>query len=239
MLHKSIRKTALSNLSIVPSSGELSAGDIKDPYLLQKCFGFSTLERFFDFVLIDNSPGMNVLQESSIHASDEIFVPTELSQFATNGICEMQDMLMRRFPDDCSISKIIPNFYRNTKAHAAAILDLEEHFPGKVTRTAIPFDSVFDALVKERKVPFLHRLSSKAAAYYIKLIHELFDLEEQKTWEMVMEKRRERLSIEARKRFFKQRLESKEKSPLEKESILKEQEALAVLLPGPINSKPI
>jgi chromosome partitioning protein len=239
LLNKSIRKTSLSNLSIVPSSSELCAGDIKDPYLLQKCISFSTLERFFDFILIDNSPGMDVLQESSIHASDEIFVPTELSQFATNGICEMHDMLVRRFPDDCSISKIIPNFYRNTMAHDAAVFDLEEHFPGKVTRTAIPFDSVFETIVKERKILFSHHLSTKAAAYYIKLIHELFDLAEEKTWEMVMEKRRERISTEARKRFYTQRLERKRKLLLENERIVKEREALGVLPTGPLNNRPI
>lgn len=211
LLLKAIKKTTVSNLSVVSSSSDLCANDVKDPYLLQKCFAFSSLDHFYDFILIDNSPGMDVLQESSIHASGEIFVPTELSQFALNGICEMREMLARRFPNDCSISKIIPNFYRSTKPHDALILSLEEQFPGKVTKTAIPFDSVFDALAKERKILFLHRLSSKAAAFYIKLIHELFNLEEEKTWEMVMKKRRERMSMEARQRFFEQRLESKRK----------------------------
>jgi chromosome partitioning protein len=239
LFQKSIKKTTLSNLSVVPSSSELCAADIKDPYLLQKCFAYSSLEHSFDFILIDNSPGMDLLQESSIHASDEIFVPTELSQFAINGICEMRDMLMRRFPDDCSISKIIPNFYRNTKAQDAAIFDLEEHFPGKVTQTAIPFDSVFDTLVKERKTLFLHRLSSKAAAYYIKLIHELFNLEEEATWQMVMEKRKEHISTEARKRFLEQRLERKKKSLQENENLPKEQEVPPPLPSSPINSQPL
>jgi chromosome partitioning protein len=239
LLQKSIRKTTLSNLSIVPSSSELCVNDIKDPYLLQKCFVYSGLEHFFDFILIDNSPGMDVLQESSIHASDEIFVPTELSQFAINGIREMREMLMRRFPDDCSISKIIPNFYRNTKAQDAAIFNLNEHFPGKVTQTAIPFDSVFDALVKEQKILFSHRISSKAAAYYIKLIHELFNLEEEKTWQMVMEKRKERISTEARKRFLGQRLDSKKKFLPAYENIPKEPGAPASLPSGTINSQPL
>jgi hypothetical protein len=51
-------------------------------------------------------------------------------------------------------------------------------------------------------VLFLHRLSSKGAAYYLKLIHELFDLEEEKVWDMVIEKRNDRKKEDARQRFF-------------------------------------
>lgn len=205
----SIRKTSVANLDVVPSSHDLSVWDIRDPYMLQKCFAYLKLEQFYDYIIIDNSPGMDIIQESAIHASGEIFVPTELSQFALNGIHDMQEMLERRFRNECPISKIIPNFYRDIKAHDAFLLTLQESFPGKVTKTAIPFDSVFDTLVKEGKILFIHRLSSKAAAYYLKLMHELFDLEEEKTWTMVLDKRKEQLGNEARGRLIKMRLEGK------------------------------
>jgi chromosome partitioning protein len=211
---ESIRKTSVANLSVVPSSHELAVWDVKDPYLLQKCFAYLKLERKYDFVIIDNSPGMDIIQESAIHASDEIFVPMELSQFALNGIHDMQEMLTRRFKDECPITKIIPNFYRNIKAHDAFLLTLREDFPGKVTETAIPFDSVFDTLAKEGKILFIHRLSSKAAAYYLKLMHELFDLGEEETWAKVVDKRKKQLGKEATGRLVKMRMESKKDLPL-------------------------
>jgi chromosome partitioning protein len=212
---QSIRKTSVANLTVVPCSHELSVRDIRDPYLLQKIFSYLKLEEMYDFVIIDNSPGMDIIQESAIHASVEIFVPTELSQFALNGIHDMQEMLQRRFRNECPISKIIPNFYRNIKAHDAFLLTLQESFPGMVTCTAIPFDSVFDTLAKEGKILFVHRLSSKAAAYYLKLMHELFDLDEEKTWAMVMDKRNEQLNNEARERLIKMRLDSKKSIPFQ------------------------
>jgi chromosome partitioning protein len=209
VFQKAIRKTSVANLSVIPSSHELSVRDIRDPYMLQKCFAYLKLEQFFDYIIIDNSPGMDIIQESAIHASKEIFVPTELSQFALNGIRDMQEILQRRFHDECPITKIIPNFYRNIKSQDAFLLTLEETFPGRVTKTSIPFDSVFDTLAKEGKILFVHRLSSKAAAYYLKLMHELFDLEEEKTWAMVMDKRKEQLGNEARARLVKMRLEAR------------------------------
>jgi hypothetical protein len=122
----------------------------------------------------------------------------------------MQGMLEHRFHNEHSITKIIPNFYRNTKAHDAFILAFSERFPGRVAATALPFDSVFDTLVKEHKILFVHRLSSKVAAFYIKLIHELFGLDEETTWHMVMEKRTQRLNSEATGRLTKLRREMKE-----------------------------
>jgi chromosome partitioning protein len=213
LLLKAARKTNVPNLQVVPSSGQVSTRDIKDPMVLQKCFAYSRLERFYDFAIIDNSPGMDLLQEAAIYASNEIFVPTELSQFALDGIVEMQDTLSRRFGEEHGITKIIPNFYRNIKAHDAFALAFRERFPGKITATSIPFDSVFDSLVKEGKILFVHRLSSKAAAFYIKLMHELFDLDEQTTWNLVMSRRKERLGSEAAQRLVKLRQDLKNKAP--------------------------
>jgi cellulose biosynthesis protein BcsQ len=212
-LAKAVRKTSIDNLSVVPSTNELCVHDVRDSAILQKCFAFCALERAYDFVLIDNSPGIDILQEASIHASQEAFVPTELSQFALNGIGELDKLMSRRFPGGCRITKIIPNFYRTTKIHDLYIREFLERFPGRITATAIPFDSTFDTLVKERKVLFLHRLSSRAAAFYLKLVHELFELDEQKTWEMVMKKRQERLSFEARQRLLENRPDGRRRFP--------------------------
>ena len=62
------------------------------------------------------------------------------------------------------------------------------------------------------KVLLIHRLSSKAAAYYLKLVHDLFDLDEERTWELVIKKRQEQLNSEASDRLSEMRLEAKKRS---------------------------
>lgn len=200
----SIRETGLPNLHIVASQNELCNSDVRDPFILQKTILFCALYKFYDFILIDNQPGMDILQEASIHAADEIFIPTELSYFAVNGIREMHKIISGKFHPVCNISKIIPNFYKNTKLQNGYLTTLKQLFPGKVTETVIPYDMVFDTCMKKGKTLFIHRLYSKAAAYYLKLIHELFDLNEDETWEKVVEKRKTSLCSEARKRYYKQ-----------------------------------
>ncbi|MBD3345032.1 MAG: AAA family ATPase [Chitinivibrionales bacterium] len=204
-LLRAIRKTEIEDLHIITSSRHLRDSDVSDERHLKRVIDLCGLERFYDYVLIDNAPGLDRLQASAINASNEIFVPTELKQFAVNGIAEMEQILNERFPEGPKITKIIPNYYRDTKRHHSFIAALNTLFPGRVTQTAIPIDRVFDEIVIEGKILFLHRLYSKGAAYYLKLIHELFDLSEEKAWDQMMQKRKERISDEARERYYRQR----------------------------------
>ena len=201
---KAVRATEIPDLHIVTAASGLCDADVIDTEFLKRCIAACRLERFYDVVLIDNAPGMDRLQAAAINACNEIFVPTELKQFAVDGIVEIEKMLEDNFPHSAKISWIIPNFFRNTKRHNSFRAALEKLFPGKVVQTSIPNDPVFDEVITENKVLFLHRLASKGAAYYLKLIHELFDLEEEKVWDMVIEKKNECKKNEARQRFFNQ-----------------------------------
>ena len=199
-----IRQSDLPNLQVIMSHTRLCGQDIKDPYILQKTMTYTSLHRYYDFVLIDNSPGIDIIQASAIHAADEIFVPTELSYFAVNGLREMHAILKDKFRDACPITRIIPNFYRDTKQQNEYLDQISRLYPGKVTDTSLPYDSVFDLCMREGKTLFIHRLFSKAAAYYLKLIHELFNLSEDETWNQVRDKRNKKLSSEARSRYYQQ-----------------------------------
>jgi chromosome partitioning protein len=201
-LLQAIRKTELAGLHMITAEKQLCDSDIRDTALLKRVIRQCGLERFYDILLIDNAPGLDRLQGSAIRAADEIFVPTELRQFAVDGLVEMEETIAERYPDGAKISRIVPNFFKDTKRQRAFIGALQTMFPGKVTRTAIAIDPVFDEVVTDGKILFLHRLYSKGAAYYLKIIHELFDLDEETVWEQVMEKRTERMRNDARRRFF-------------------------------------
>ena len=210
----SIRETGLSNLHIITSQKELQHNDVKDPFILAKIIKFNDLGRFYDFILIDNPSGLDLLQEASIHASNEIFVPTDLSYFSINGIREMYSRMNAKFKNIYKISKIIPNGFRNNKPHKDYLSTLYKHFPDTVTKTYIPYDPVFDMCMKNGKTLFIHRLNSKAAANYLKMTHELFQLDEDETWKKVIGKQQKSLRAEARKRYFSQNGGTKNTKPI-------------------------
>jgi cellulose biosynthesis protein BcsQ len=201
---KSIIATEIDNLHIITAPARLSETDLHDTTILRSAIEKTQLERFYDFVLIDNAPGLDMLQSAAIRAADQLFVPTELKQFAVNGLTEMDRIISQTYPEGPRITKIIPNFFRNIKRHHTYLHALHRLFPDRLTDTAIPWDGVFDEIITEGKILFLHRLYSKGAAFYLKLIHELFDMEEDTVWDRVSEKRSLRLSHEARERFYAQ-----------------------------------
>jgi chromosome partitioning protein len=192
-LRHAIRPGILDNLHVIISGVDLSHTDVHDTLILKKALHFSRLDRFYHYVLIDNPPGVDNLQSASIRASDAIFVPTELSLFAMSGVRDLRAILARKFPETCGITKIVPNFYLNKPRYQSYLRQLNEMFPGKVTSTAIPYDPVFDTLASERKVLYLSMTNARVTSYYIKLMHELFELDEVSTWQQVMRERSTRV----------------------------------------------
>jgi chromosome partitioning protein len=205
LLLRAIRQTGVPGLHMITSCRDLCDADVGDPADLKRALDACGLERYYDWVIVDNAPGMDRLQASAIGACDEIFVPTELKQFAVDGIVEMDTVLRERFSGGARISRIIPNFYRDTLRQRSFLAALRTLFAGRVTETAIPVDSVFDELITEGKTLFYHRLRSKGAAYYLKLVHELFALREEDVWDRMLGERNERLRDEARQRLQTQR----------------------------------
>jgi chromosome partitioning protein len=203
-------KTGLPNLHMITSCGDLIDGVVRDVNHLRDVIGACALERYYDFVLIDNAPGLDRLQAASVNACHEIFVPIELKQFAVDGLVEMERTLAARCPQGGRITRIIPNYYRNIRRHNTFLSALNTMFPGRVTSACVPVDSVFDEVVTEGKILFLHRLYSKGAACYIKIVHELFALDEEGVWDAVAGKRDEHIRDRARERYYKMREEGGE-----------------------------
>ncbi len=196
-LFKAIKPTDLPNLHVILSAADLTHTDVRDQYILKKCIGYCRLDRFYNYILIDNPPGMDNLQVASIYASEGIIVPTELSHFALQGICDMQSLLVKKFPGACGITKIVPNFFRNKIRQREYLNKLNELFAGRVTSTLIPYDPVFDLLVTERKILFLDFLNARVTSYYVKLMHELFELDEEQLWKTTMQQSEGRSSNKA------------------------------------------
>jgi chromosome partitioning protein len=203
LLLSSVVKTGLPNLHIITSCGDLLDAAVGDVYHLKNVVDACRLERYYDFMLIDNAPGLDKLQMSAVNACNEIFVPTELRQFAVDGLVEMERTLLERCPQGGRITKIIPNNYRKVRRHDTFVAALNKIFPGRVTDTRILTDNVFDEVVTEGKILFLHRLYSKGAACYVKLVHELFKREEEEIWEALMDKRGEHIREKAKERYHK------------------------------------
>lgn len=197
-------QTTIDNLHCITAPDTLSGDDIENEYILADAIRKTYVNDFYDFVIIDNHPGIARLQRASLHAADFVFIPTELQQFAVNGLSVLYRLLKESFDFKPKNIKIIPNKCRAIRKHTDFLEALHKMFPSSVT-TPIPFDSTFDDIVTEGKVLFLDRLfSSKSVPHIVKLLTDNFRLREEKMNDDLLAERNKHLADKARERFQQQ-----------------------------------
>jgi chromosome partitioning protein len=173
-LEKAVAVTALPKLHGITSPFNLINADVKSLKALKDLIEKSEISDFYDFVLIDNHPGVDRLQHAAILASNRFFVPAFLRQQSLEGLGELITFLHRLTIPDQAIA-IIPNHDEGLKHDQAMLARIRELYPRNTTRTVIPKDRMIEEVEAQGKILFLDRLfSSKSVPYLVKLITELF-----------------------------------------------------------------
>ncbi|MBD3315783.1 MAG: AAA family ATPase [Chitinivibrionales bacterium] len=173
-LEKAVAITAVPKLHCITSPFNLINSDVKSLKAVKDLIEKSEISEFYDFVLIDNHPGVDRLQHAAILASSRFFVPAFLRQQSLEGLGELITFLHRLIIPDKAIS-IIPNHDEGLKHDKAMLTKLKKMFPHNITRTVIPKDRMIEEVESQGKILFLDRLfTSKSVPYLIKLITELF-----------------------------------------------------------------
>jgi chromosome partitioning protein len=202
ILSNAILESTVPGLHCITAPDSLSDADVPNERCLSEAISHSFIPSFYDFVIFDNHPGISLLQRSSLHAAQFVFIPTELQQLAVNGLSVMFRFLTEVFPFTVDNIRIIPNKYREVNRQKAFVQTINRLFPGCVTETPIPLDSTFDELVTEGKVLFLDRFfSSKAVPYFVKLMVELFPFSADTLSKNLFDQRKKHLSDNARLRL--------------------------------------
>lgn len=89
-----IHPTAIENLSLIPSTVDLSSADIdlvsneKRIFLLKEALSKTSFQKF-DFVLIDCPPSLNLLTVNALVAAHSIIVPLQSEFFALEGLSQL------------------------------------------------------------------------------------------------------------------------------------------------------
>lgn len=202
LLSDAILESTVQNLHCITAPDSLTDSDVPNERILADAIAASFIPRYYDFIIFDNHPGISLLQRSSLHASQFVFIPTELQQLAVNGLSVIFRFLTEVFSFNSDTIRIIPNKFRNVKRHHAFLESLNQLFPGSVTETPIPLDNIFDELVTDGKILFLDRfMSSKSVPYFVKLMVELFPFAHDSLYENLQDQRNKHLSDNARIRL--------------------------------------
>lgn len=138
--------TKVPNLYIVPSSLDLSGAEIElinvegREYRIREALAASA--RFYDYVLFDCPPSLNLLTLNAFIASNGVLVPLQCEFYALEGLSHLMstvDRVRERFNPDLALMGIVLTMVdkRNTLARQVAD-EVRDYFGDKVYDTVIP-----------------------------------------------------------------------------------------------------
>ncbi len=203
-LRTAINTTTVANLHCITSDMGLSNSSIKSVSALQDLFKIDLLQQYYDFIFVDNHPGLDDLQRVSIAASNRLFIPVLPKKQSLDGAKEMVSYLKEKFHVPVETIVLIPNMVENIKLEQIIYESLKELFPAHLSKATIPLDRKIEEVEQQEKILFLDRYkTSKSVPAFISLIEELFELDGIHIPQIITTARKEHRSEIAKELFHK------------------------------------
>lgn len=181
-----ILRTNVKNLSVVPSTTDLSSADIelianeKRSFLLHDALRQTDMDSFgFDYVLIDCPPSLNLLTVNAMVAADSVLVPLQSEFFALEGLSQLmltiREVRQTANPD-LRIEGVVLTMY-----DARNNLSQQVEADARENLGALVFDTVIPRNVRLSEAPsfampvLTYDTASKGAQAYRELAREFID----------------------------------------------------------------
>mgnify|MGYP001808503697 FL=1 len=182
-IQAAIHQTNISNLSIIPSTVDLSgiepelANETDRAYVLRNIFTSTQTLEEYDFVFIDCPPALSLLTIMAMTLADSIIVPLQCEFFALEGLSQLIktiDRVKNNLNPSLHIDGIVLTMFDGRNKLSSQVADdVREHLKEQVYETIIP-RNVRVSEAPSFGMPALiydHRASGSQA--YIRLANEI------------------------------------------------------------------
>ena len=145
-LEGALKPSVKKMFDVLPANSDLTAAEVQLFELPMRekrlCIALKTIEKNYDFILIDCPPSLNMLTVNSLMASDGVLVPIQTEYYALEGLSELLstiDQIKAHGNPNLQIEGIVRTMHdpRNNLANEVSG-QLIRHFGDKVFRTIIP-----------------------------------------------------------------------------------------------------
>jgi chromosome partitioning protein len=178
--------TAVPGMAILPASLDLSGAEIElvdEPrreYRLAEALAAAT--SFYEFILIDCPPSLNLLTLNALVAADAVLVPLQCEFYALEGLTHLLqtiDQVKRVFNPRLNIQGVVLTMYdkRNNLCELVAA-DVRGHFGDKVYATVIPRNVKVSEAPSHGKPVLLYDVRCAGSQAYIHLAREVLQREQ-------------------------------------------------------------
>jgi len=141
-----VRTTPIKNLSVIPSSIDLSGAAVElidqeeRDFFLRRAL--EPARPLYDYILIDCPPSLGVLTLNGIAAADEVFIPMQCEYFAMEGLSHLLQAIKRiqkNLNSNLDIGGIFFTMYDpRTRLAQQVVKEVGTYFKSKVFTTIIP-----------------------------------------------------------------------------------------------------
>ena len=145
-IEDAIKKTIIPNLSIIPTSPDLSAIEQELVNLEDREYVLKNLIEdvvdIYDYILIDCPPSLGLLTLNALCAVKRLIIPLQTEFYALEGLTQLLktlDLVKNNFNKDIKLQGILLTMYDSrNKISEMVSNDVKEHFKDKVFKTIIP-----------------------------------------------------------------------------------------------------
>lgn len=183
-LEEGVIVTPIPNLSVVPSSIDLSGAEIElvdEPRREHRLADALKGQGQYDFILIDCPPSLNLLTLNALVAAQAVMVPLQCEFFALEGVSHLVKTIERvkqAFNPGLELHGIVLTMFdkRNNLSDMVAA-DVRGYFGDKVYKTVIPRNVRISEAPSHGKPVLLYDMRCAGAEAYIHLASEVLKRE--------------------------------------------------------------
>jgi len=175
-ISKSITKLN-NSLSIIPANKDLKSiqMSLNKFDILSKAL--ASVKNDYDFIIIDTSPGINVLTINAILTSNIILIPITAEYFALRGLkdfTETIEQLNKKFDiTPAKIKILVTNFDTRKVHHREAVELVEKHFKKELLHIKIRTNVALTDSTSQGKSIFEYAPTSHGSQDYLSLTKEI------------------------------------------------------------------
>ncbi len=195
-IEKVIKKTYLTNFDIIPASYDLAGALVELVNLENREYYLRNvveqLRGFYDFILIDLGPSLNLLTINGLLASDEVIIPIQCEYYSLEGLnqlLEIIDLIKNNLKHNLKVRGALLTMYdKRERLSREVAREVRKRFPYYVFEVEIPRSIALAEAPSFKKPVVLYAPQSIGALAYERLARELIEqIEKEKNQNLIQE----------------------------------------------------
>lgn len=180
---KTIVKTDIEKLNIVPSNIELSGAEIelatstkREKTLKEQ---IKNIKDNYEYIIIDCPPSLGLLSLNALTASDSVIIPIQCEYYSLEGVGQLIDtirLVNKTLNPQLEIEGVLLNMFDGrTNLSIQVVEEVKKYFKNKVYRTVIPRNIRLAEAPSFGQPIMLYDDKSKGSEAYRKLAKEIIN----------------------------------------------------------------